>query len=43
MHVRGKDVVVHTASIRTAEQEVLLRVPKYDFNWQIRTSWPSRS
>ena len=33
MHLRGKDFL-YTAIYPTGEKEVLLRVPKYDFNWQ---------
>jgi hypothetical protein len=34
MHLRGKDFA-YTAFYPTGESEVLLRVPKYDFNWQL--------
>jgi hypothetical protein len=34
MHVRGKDMT-YTAFYPDGTSEVLLRVPKYDFNWQI--------
>ena len=34
MHLRGKDFEVR-AKYPTGENETLLRVPKYDFNWQI--------
>jgi hypothetical protein len=34
MHLRGKDFV-YTAFYPTGESEVLLRVPKYDFTWQL--------
>jgi hypothetical protein len=34
MHLRGKDFV-YTAYYPTGESEVLLRVPKYDFSWQL--------
>jgi len=34
MHVRGKDMT-YTATYPDGTSEVLLRVPKYDFNWQI--------
>ena len=34
MHLRGKDFV-YTAFYPTGESEVLLRVPKYDFSWQL--------
>jgi len=34
MHVRGKDMT-YTAVYPDGTSEVLLRVPKYDFNWQI--------
>ncbi len=34
MHLRGKDFV-YTAIYPTGESEVLLRVPKYDFSWQL--------
>jgi hypothetical protein len=34
MHVRGKDFV-YTAVYPTGEREVLLNVPRYDFNWQL--------
>lgn len=34
MHVRGKAMEVH-AVYPTGEREVLVRVPRYDFNWQI--------
>jgi hypothetical protein len=34
MHVRGKDMT-YTALYPDGTSEVLLRVPKYDFNWQI--------
>ena len=33
MHVRGKDMT-YTAVYPDGTSEVLLRVPKYDFNWQ---------
>lgn len=33
MHVRGKDFE-YIAKYPTGEKEVLLRVPRYDFNWQ---------
>ncbi len=35
MHVRGKAMEMR-AVYPTGEREVLLRVPRYDFNWQIR-------
>ena len=35
MHVRGKDMTYIAHLSRTARTEMLLRVPKYDFNWQI--------
>ncbi|HLY17935.1 MAG TPA: cytochrome c [Bryobacteraceae bacterium] len=34
MHLRGKDFS-YTAYYPTGESEVLLRVPKYDFSWQL--------
>jgi len=34
MHLRGKDFV-YTAIYPTGEKQVLLNVPKYDFNWQL--------
>jgi hypothetical protein len=34
MHVRGKDFV-YTAVYPDGRSEVILRVPKYDFNWQL--------
>ena len=34
MHLRGKDFV-YTAYYPTGESEVLLRVPHYDFSWQL--------
>jgi hypothetical protein len=34
MHLRGKDFIF-TAYYPTGESEVLLRVPKYDFSWQL--------
>jgi len=34
MHLRGKDFE-YTAFYTTGESEVLLRVPKYDFSWQL--------
>ena len=34
MHLRGKDFV-YTAFYPTGESEVLLRVPHYDFSWQL--------
>jgi hypothetical protein len=34
MHVRGKDMT-YTAVYADGTSEVLLRVPRYDFNWQI--------
>lgn len=34
MHVRGKDMT-YTAKFRDGTTEVLLSVPKFDFNWQI--------
>jgi hypothetical protein len=34
MHVRGKDMT-YTALYPDGTSEVLLSVPKYDFNWQI--------
>jgi hypothetical protein len=35
MHVRGKAMEMR-AVYPTGEREVLLRVPRYDFNWQLR-------
>jgi mono/diheme cytochrome c family protein len=35
MHVRGKAMEMR-AVYPTGEKEVLLRVPRYDFNWQLR-------
>jgi len=34
MHLRGKDFV-YTAFYPTGESEILLRVPRYDFSWQL--------
>lgn len=34
MHLRGKDFV-YTAVYPSGEREILLNVPKYDFNWQL--------
>jgi len=34
MHLRGKSMTL-TAEYPTGERETLLRVPKYDFNWQL--------
>jgi mono/diheme cytochrome c family protein len=34
MHMRGKDMT-YTATYPDGRREVLLHVPKYDFNWQI--------
>ena len=34
MHVRGKDFI-YTAVYPDGHSEVVLRVPKYDFNWQL--------
>ena len=34
MHVRGKDML-YTAVYPDGTSEVLLNVPRYDFNWQI--------
>lgn len=34
MHLRGKDFL-YTAVYPTGEREVLLSVPRYDFNWQL--------
>ncbi len=34
MHLRGKDFI-YTAVYPTGERQVLLSVPKYDFNWQL--------
>ena len=34
MHVRGKDFQV-TAYYATGESEILLKVPHFDFNWQV--------
>ncbi len=34
MHLRGKDFI-YTAVYPTGERQVLLNVPKYDFNWQL--------
>ena len=34
MHVRGKDVT-YTVIYPDGREEVVLRVPKYDFNWQL--------
>jgi hypothetical protein len=34
MHLRGKDFI-YTAVYPTGEKQVLLNVPKYDFNWQL--------
>jgi hypothetical protein len=35
MHVRGKDAS-YTLQYPDGREELLLRVPKYDFNWQVR-------
>jgi hypothetical protein len=35
MHVRGKDFK-YTATYPDGRQEVLLNVPRYDFNWQLK-------
>ncbi len=35
MHLRGKDFL-YTAVYPSGETQVLLNVPKYDFNWQIQ-------
>ena len=34
MHLRGKDMTYHLI-YPDGRDEILLRVPKYDFNWQI--------
>jgi len=34
MHVRGKDFI-YTAVYPDGRQDVILRVPRYDFNWQL--------
>ena len=34
MHVRGKDGPRTSSSIPDGREEVVLNVPKYDFNWQ---------
>jgi len=34
MHLRGKDFL-YTAVYPTGEREVLLSIPRYDFNWQL--------
>jgi hypothetical protein len=34
MHLRGKAMDI-TASYPTGESEILVRVPRYDFNWQL--------
>jgi hypothetical protein len=34
MHVRGKSMEIR-AVYPSGEKEVLLRVPRYDFNWQL--------
>ena len=34
MHLRGKDIV-YTARYPDGRSEILLSVPKYDFNWQV--------
>jgi len=34
MHVRGKDVT-YTIVYPDGREELVLRVPKYDFNWQL--------
>jgi len=39
MHVRGKDMT-YTAKFPDGTTEVLLSVPKYDFNWQITYELP---
>ena len=38
---QGHDSTSRT--IPTAARRSLLSVPKYDFDWQTATSWPSRS
>ena len=38
MHVRGKDFK-YEATIPTARRRSLLDVPRYDFNWQMRTTF----
>jgi len=38
MHVRGKDAT-YTVIYPTEREDVVLRVPKYDFNWQLSSSW----
>jgi hypothetical protein len=35
MHVRGKDFK-YTITYPDGRQEVLLHVPRYDFNWQLK-------
>jgi hypothetical protein len=35
MHVRGKDFK-YTITYPDGRQEVLLNVPRYDFNWQLK-------
>ncbi len=34
MHLRGKDMT-YTLELPNGEKQILLRVPKYDFNWQL--------
>jgi hypothetical protein len=38
MHLRGKDFQ-YTAVYPTGEREILLNVPRYDFNWQLGYSY----
>ena len=42
MHLRGK-AFRFEAVYPDGSDETLLDVPRYDFNWQIATCWPSRS
>ncbi|MEE9533189.1 MAG: thiol-disulfide isomerase [Acidimicrobiia bacterium] len=35
MHVRGKDVT-YTVTYPDGREEILLHIPRYDFNWQLR-------
>jgi len=38
MHLRGKDMVMN-ASYPDGNEEVLLAIPNYDFNWQMSYRW----
>src|SRR5262249_7171541 len=40
MHLRGKSMEMR-AVYPTGEQDVLMRIPRYDFNWQLEYEFPT--